>query len=101
MQDSRSRDGGAAVRQQATERKRMLDVGREGHFKFDLRELLLRSALPPEQAATFVQTVFVKASRQSTMDAKDWVTGKMHDGVLAKGDRDAINTLLDRYSRWR
>lgn len=79
----------------------MLDVGREGHFKYDLRELLARSALPPEQITAFVATVFSKGSRQSTGEAKDWVTSKHQENLLAKADRDAINTLIDRYSKWR
>ena len=83
------------------DRKRMLDVGREGHFRFDLKEILLQSTLPPEQVASFVATVVSKGARQSTMDAKDWVTSKLNEGVIAKAERDAINTLIDRYSKWR
>jgi len=93
--------GGYDRRASTSERKRMLDISREGHFKYDLKEALLRSALPPEQVAGFLATVFSKGSRQSTMDAKDWVTSKLTENVITKADRDAINTLIDRYSKWR
>lgn len=79
----------------------MIDVRREGHLKFDLREALARSTLPPEQHAPFVATIISKGARQSTGEAKDWVTAKMNEGLIAKPDRDAINTLIDRYSKWR
>lgn len=79
----------------------MIDVRREGHLKYDLKEALLQSTLPPEQVTTFIATVISKGARQSTGEAKDWVTAKMHEGILAKADRDAVNTLLDRYSKWR
>lgn len=79
----------------------MLDVRREGHFKFDLKDVLVRSSLPPEQVAGFAATVFSKASRQSTAEAKDWVTSKLAEQVITKPERDAINTLIDRYSKWR
>lgn len=86
---------------QQTERRRMLDLRREGHFKYDLRELLVGSSLPPEQLAAFAATVFSKGSRMSTADAKDWVTSKLQENAITKPERDAINTLIDRYSKWR
>lgn len=79
----------------------MLDLGREGHFRYDLKEILSRSGLPPEQWAAFAATVLSKGSRQSTADAKDWVTSKLQEGLLTKAERDAINTLVDRYGTWR
>ena len=79
----------------------MLDVRREGHLKYDLREILSRSQLASEQQGTFIATVISKGARQSTGEAKDWVTSKMNEGLIARNDRDAINTLLDRYSKWR
>lgn len=83
------------------DRRRMLDVRREGHFRYDLRELLIGSSLPPEQVASFAATIFSKGSRGSTAEAKDFVTSKLQANLLSKTDRDAINTLIDRYSRWR
>lgn len=79
----------------------MLDVSREGHFRYDLNEVLVRSSLPAEQLKAFVATVISKGSRQSTVDAKDWVTQKLNDKLITKPERDAINTLIDRYSRFR
>ena len=84
-----------------SDRKRMLDLRREGHFKYDLKDVLSRSSLPPEQMAAFVATIFSKGSRQSTIDAKEWVTQKLTENVITKPERDAINTLIDRYSRYR
>lgn len=83
------------------DRRRMLDLRREGHFKFDLKEVLARSSLPPESVASFAATIFSKGSRQSTVDAKDWVTTKFNEQVLTKAERDAINTVIDRYSKFR
>ncbi|HUR68278.1 MAG TPA: hypothetical protein VM370_03460 [Candidatus Thermoplasmatota archaeon] len=87
--------------QQGTERKRMLDLRREGHFRYDLKDVLAHSSLPPEQVAAFAATIFSKGSRQSTLEAKDWVTAKLAENVITKQERDAINTLIDRYSKWR
>lgn len=79
----------------------MLDLRREGHFRYDLREVLSRSAFPPEQAAGFVATIVSKGSRLSTAEAKAFVDAKLGEKLLSKPDRDAILHLLDRYSRWR
>lgn len=79
----------------------MLDLRREGHFKYDLKEILSKSSLPPEQMAGFAATLFSKGSRLSTGEAKDWVTSKLTENAITKAERDAINTLLDRYSKWR
>lgn len=95
------RGGGHDRAPPRSERKRMLDISREGHFKFDLREVLARSSLPPEQIPAFLATVHSKGSRQSTMDAKDWVTQKLAEKLITQPERDAINTLIDRYSKWR
>ena len=86
---------------QRSERKRMLDISREGHFRYDLREVLSKSSLPPEQLKAFAATIFSKGSRQSTVEAKDWVTTKLNENVITKAERDAINTLIDRYSKFR
>ncbi|HVM45524.1 MAG TPA: hypothetical protein VM582_06275 [Candidatus Thermoplasmatota archaeon] len=95
------RGGGGYDRPAPTERKRMLDISREGHFRYDLREVLARSSLPPEQIAAFTATIFSKGSRQSTVEAKDWVTQKLAENIITKTERDAINTLIDRYSKFR
>lgn len=95
------RSGGFDRPANQSERKRMLDISREGHFKYDLREVLSRSSLPPEQLKAFAATIFSKGSRQSTVEAKDWVTQKLNENVITKNERDAINTLIDRYSKFR
>lgn len=96
------RGGGGFDRPANTsERKRMLDISREGHFKYDLRDVLSKSSLPAEQIHAFAATIFSKGSRQSTVEAKDWVTAKLNENVITKAERDAINTLIDRYSKFR
>lgn len=82
-------------------RRRMLDVSREGHFKYDLREALLRSSLPPEKIAAFHASIVSKGARIGTQAAKDFVTGKLDEKLLTRPERDAIVALIDRYSRWR
>ncbi len=86
---------------QDTDRRRMLDLRREGHFRFDLKEVLLTSSVPPEQMAAFGATILSKGARISTAAAKEYVTAKLEAAQLTKPERDAINTLIDRYSRWR
>lgn len=93
--------GAFANRQPSGDRRRMLDMRRESHFKYDLRELLLQSTLPPEQLAGFVATVVSKGSRVSTADAKEFVTEKHREKLLTLAEAAAINGLLDRYSKWR
>lgn len=79
----------------------MLDLRREGHFKYDLKELLANSSMPADKIAPFAATLISKGSRLSTGEAKDWVTSKLEENLITKPERDAINTLLDRYSKWR
>lgn len=93
--------GGGFDKPAPTERKRMLDISREGHFRYDLREVLSKSSVPPEQIAGFAATILSKGARQSTVEAKDWVTTKLNENVITKAERDAINTIIDRYSKFR
>jgi len=79
----------------------MLDVRREQHFRFDMRQALDEGKVPEEQRNAIYATVFSKGSRISLDEAKDFVQQKAQEGVLPPQVRDRILTLVDRYSTWR
>ena len=79
----------------------MLDVRREQHFRYDMRQVLDEGKVPEEQRNSIYATVFSKGSRISLDEAKDFVQQKMQEGVLSPQLRDRIMMLVDRYSTWR
>jgi hypothetical protein len=79
----------------------MLDVRREQHFRFDMRQALDEGKVPEEQRNAIYATVFSKGSRISLDEAKEFVQQKAQEGVLPPQVRDRILVLVDRYSTWR
>jgi hypothetical protein len=79
----------------------MLDVRREQHFRFDMRQALDEGKVPEEQRNAIYATVFSKGSRISLDEAKDFVQQKTQEGVLSPQVRDRVLMLVDRYSTWR
>ncbi|MCA1814472.1 MAG: hypothetical protein LC624_11065 [Halobacteriales archaeon] len=90
-----------ARRENAQPRRKMLDVRREQHFRFDMRQALDEGKVPEEQRNSIYATVFSKGSRISLDEAKDFVQQKATEGVLPPQVRDRIMMLVDRYSTWR
>jgi hypothetical protein len=79
----------------------MLDVRREQHFRYDMRQALSEGNVPADQLNSIYATVFSKGSRISLDEAKDFVQQKTQEGVLSPQVRDRVLTLVDRYSTWR
>lgn len=82
-------------------RKRMLDLGREGHLKYDLKQVLERTDLDESQVRSFTQTLLAKGSRGSTEDVKAFVENKREEGMLPSQAASELERVLDRYSTWR
>ena len=79
----------------------MLDMRREEHFRYDMRQALTEGNVPAEQLNSIYATVFSKGSRNSLDEAKEFVFQKTEEGVLTPQVRDRILNLVDRYSTWR
>ncbi|MHB8605897.1 MAG: hypothetical protein ACYDCK_11650 [Thermoplasmatota archaeon] len=79
----------------------MLDIRREAHFRYDLKQLLEATKMDENRRESFVATVVSKGSRFSTNDAKEFVAEKAVEAVITMKERDSIQDLLDRYSKWR
>lgn len=79
----------------------MLDMRREQHFRYDLREALNDHAVPLEQVNAISATIFSKGSRVSTDEAKAFVRQKVEEGVIPPEVRDRVLGLVERYSTWR
>lgn len=79
----------------------MLDVRREQHFRYDMRQAMDEGKVPEEQRNSIYATVFSKGSRISLEEAKEFVHQKTQEGVITPQIRDRVLMLVDRYSTWR
>lgn len=79
----------------------MLDVRRQEHFRYDMRQALSEGRVPAEQVNSIYATVFSKGSRVSLDEAKDFVQQKTQEGVLSPDVRDRVLMLVERYATWR
>jgi hypothetical protein len=79
----------------------MLNLSRLGGFKYDIREIFSACHLDENLRASFLANIIAKASRISTLDAKQYIRQKESEGMLSKEVSEDICDLLDRYSKFR
>ncbi|MCE5296573.1 MAG: hypothetical protein LLG16_05660 [Euryarchaeota archaeon] len=79
----------------------MLNLRRVNEFKFDMRELLNAKEMDPATKQTLIASIIAKASRQSIIEAKNYVKAEQSGGNLTKDVTDNICYLLDRYTKYQ
>lgn len=80
--------------------RRMLSMGRKGHFVHDAKHVLHATDGGPEEdhVRGFVEAVFVRGARQGTGAAQGYLAEKLADGTLSVEQSRRLGELLDRYS---
>jgi hypothetical protein len=79
----------------------MLNLSRLSGFKYDVREIFSDCRLDENLRPSVLANVIAKASRISTLDAKQYVRQIETEGTFSKEVADDICDLLDRYSKFR
>jgi len=79
----------------------MLNLRRIAEFKYDMRDLLDSKEMDPAAKQTMIASIIAKASRQSIIEAKNYVRSAQSQGSLAKDTSDNICYLLDRYTKYQ
>jgi hypothetical protein len=79
----------------------MLNMSALPYFKYDLKNLLEKSKMEDNIKNSFVATLISKASRQSIMDAKDYVKEKCGEGMVEEDFLKPLLNLLDRFTKYR
>lgn len=79
----------------------MLNLRRINEFKYDIREALDSKQMDPAVKQTLIASVIAKASRQSIVEAKNYVRESQASGMVSKEVSDSICYLLDRYTKFQ
>ncbi|QLH74370.1 MAG: hypothetical protein HPY73_02150 [Methanomassiliicoccales archaeon] len=79
----------------------MLNLRRIGEFKYDIRELMNGKEMDPAIKQTMIASIIAKASRQSIIEAKNYVKAAQTEGTVTKELSDNICYLLDRYTKYQ
>lgn len=79
----------------------MLHAGREGHFRFDIEEVLVGSGMEPEEWRPFLQTLWAQGTRLGIDDARDWVREQTAEGRIDAEVEKKVLDLVRRYSTTR
>jgi hypothetical protein len=79
----------------------MLNLRREGVFKYDVREVLAESKVDEALASSVIANMIAKASRVSINEAKDYVREVESRGGYGKDVSDYLCQLLDKYTLYR
>lgn len=90
-----------AKSKEGVKRQSMLNTHKINPFKYDMNELLAATSMDDAKASAFLASVIAKASRVSTVDAKEFIRGYINTGDLTKEESDKMCKLLDRYSKFR
>ncbi len=75
----------------------MLDGSREGHFRYDVEEVLVNAGLEPEEWRPFLQTLWAQGSRNGIDEAKDWVDDQIDEGRVDEETGKKVKQLVQRY----
>jgi hypothetical protein len=79
----------------------MLNLSRLSGFKYDIREIFCECHLDESLRPSLLANVIAKASRISTLEAKEYVRQIESEGTFSDEVSDDICDLLDRYSKFR
>lgn len=86
---------------QPQKRIKKLNESRQAHFKYDLGRILSETDLEVGQKNSITASLLVISTRRGIAEAKEYLKGKVEEGVIDEGLYGKISALLDRYSRWR
>lgn len=86
---------------QPQKRIKKLNESKEAHFKYDLGRILSESNLEEGQKNSLTASILVISTRKGIAEAKEYLRGKVEEGVINESLYEKISSLLDRYSRWR
>ncbi len=84
-----------------SKRQSMLSNRRIGPFKYDMKEILEKSAMDPSVQNSFLASLIAKASRTSIKDAKIYAKDFISAEGLTEEEYSRVSRLLDRYSKYR
>lgn len=84
-------------------RKRMMAMGRKGHFMHDAKEVLRRQegGMEDQHHRAFLEGLFARGSRQSVDDARAFLDEKLADKTITPDEHRGLSDLVQRYSFWR
>jgi hypothetical protein len=82
---------------ESRQREKMLDTGRESHFRFDIEELLVTAGLTPEEWRPFLQTLWTKGSRDGLDEAKAWVDEQIELDRVDAETGTKVKQYVQRY----
>ena len=81
---------------------KMLDMGREAHFRYDAEQILNEDPIDEDHQKALLQQIVARGERQGVDPARDYVRMKCDDeGLIEPGTRDDLIRLLGRYSTYR
>ncbi len=82
------------------EKRRLLDMGRQKYFRFDLEDMLDDFKVV-DNKNIITATLFNKMTTQSFDDAIGYIEGLLESGSINKDNAEKLKFLLKKYSKWR
>jgi len=78
-----------------TKRVQKLHRGKYMEFKYDVRKILDEENVEEEHRSNILGQTWAKGERQGVSDAKEFLEGKVADGIISEGCSARITKLID------
>ena len=79
----------------------MLNMRKSRSFKYDLTNIMEGSDTEDKQIDSFMATVMMKASKNSIIDAIEYLDEKCEEGLIDEDTTKKIKNLLKSYTKRR
>ncbi len=83
---------------QPASRAKRLDRSRHMEYKYEMRGLLEDMQIPDEHRSNILGTIWARGERQTALEAKQFISEKLQQGILDEGQESTLKGVVDRYT---
>tara|TARA_Y100001970_G_C14057242_1_gene762237 strand:- start:339 stop:1082 length:744 start_codon:yes stop_codon:yes gene_type:complete len=83
---------------QPASRAKRLDRSRHMEYKYEMRSLLEDMQIPDEHRSNILGTIWARGERQTALEAKQFISEKLEQGILDEEQESTLKSVVDRYT---
>ena len=83
---------------QPASRAKRLDRSRHMEYKYEMRGLLEDMQIPDEHRSNILGTIWARGERQTALEAKQFISEKLQQGILDEEQESTLKSVVDRYT---
>ena len=83
---------------QAANRAKRLDRSRHMEYKYEVRGLMDEIGILDEHRSNILGSIWAKGERQTVSDAKEYLEGKLSEGIITEDQQSRLLAVIDDYT---